>query len=285
MVALIALVAVAAIVQSNAKLGKNYTVSVRPVRIAADAAALARGRHIAETRGCADCHGKDFGGNKVIDDGAMGRVYGANLTTGTGGRVAGWKDEDWVRAIRHGVGPDGRGLFVMPAEEYSQLSDEDLGAVIAYLKTVPPVNRERVPLTPGPVTRMLLLAGKMNLAAEHIDHANLKPASVAPAVTVEYGRYVAATCTGCHGPNYSGGKIEIGPPSWPQAENLTSHADSRMAKWSEADFVSVLRTAKRPDGSTLDPVMPRAFGQMNDVELKALYAFFKTLPPAAKGAR
>lgn len=285
LVTLVGLAAGVVWVTSNAKVSRTYAVSPKPVLIPNDATTLQRGRHIAQTRGCMDCHGQDLGGAKVIDDGAMGTLHGPNLTRGTGGRVAEWKDADWVRAIRHGVGPDGRGLFLMPSEEYSHLSDEDLGAVIAFLKTVPAVNRDRVPVALGPVTRVLLTAGKMKLAAEQLDHANLRPPSVAPGVTVDYGRYLAAGCTGCHGPNYAGGKIEIGPPSWPEAANLTPQADARMAKWSEADFVKTMRTANRPDGTELDPVMPRAFGLMDDTELRALYAFFKTLPPLPKGTR
>ena len=167
----------------------------------------------------------------------MGRLYGTNLTRGAGGRVAAWKDDDWVRAIRHGVGPDSRGLLLMPAEEYTHLSDEDLGAVIAYLKTVPAVNRER-PLTAlGPVSRVLLTVGKMYLPPEKIDHNKTQPTTVVAAANAEFGRYLAAGCTGCHGPNYSGGKIEIGPPDWPHAANLTPHAESRVAKWSECSRV------------------------------------------------
>ena len=191
----------------------------------------------------------------------MGRLHGPNLTRGQGGRVATFTDADWVRAIRHGVGPDGRGLFIMPSEEYSVFSDDDLGALIAYLKTVPAVDRERPATALGPVSRVLLATGKMKLAAQVLDHANLKPAAVAPAVSVDYGRYVAASCTGCHGPSFSGGKIEIGPPSWPPAANLTPHAGGRLAQWTEADFIATMRTAKRPDGTTLDPVMPRAFAR------------------------
>lgn len=273
------------VVQSNAKINHPYTVAVRPVQIPTDAAAVARGRHIAVTRGCVDCHGADFAGAKVIDDGAMGRLHGSNLTRGVGGRVATFKDEDWVRAIRHGVGPDGRGLFIMPSEEYAQLTDEDLGALIAYMKTVPAVERARPATELGPVSRVLLAVGKIKLAAAVIDHAKVQPAAMVPGVTVDYGRYLAAGCVGCHGPNYSGGKIEVGPPSWPEAANLTPHADGRLARWSETDFVNALRTAKRPDGTELNPVMPRTFGQMDDVELKALYAFFKAIPPVAKGAR
>lgn len=275
----------AAYIASNARLKKTFAVSPRAVAIPTDAAALARGKHLAETRGCNDCHGKDYAGNRVIDDGAMGRLHAPNLTRGHGGRIGTFKDEDWVRAIRHGVGPDRLGLLIMPSEEYSHFNDEDLGAIIAYLKTVPPVDRVRVPTSLGPVSRMLLATGKMKLGAEVIDHPNVKPAYIAPGVTAEYGRYVAASCMGCHGPNFSGGKIEAGPPDWPKAANLTPHGDGRLAKWNEADFIQTLRTAKRPDGTDLHPVMPRVFGQLNDVEMKALWAFFKTLPAASTGVR
>jgi cytochrome c553 len=270
---------------SNARLKKSYVVSPRPIAIPTDAAALERGRHLATTRGCNECHGKDFAGNKVIDDGAMGLLHAPNLTLGKGGRMAAYKDDDWVRAIRHGIGPDQHGLFIMPSEEYQHFSDDDLGALIAYLKSVPAVDRERVPTSLGPISRVLLATGKMKLAAEIIDHPHVHPVSVAPAISVEYGRYVAAGCMGCHGSNFSGGKIVAGPPSWPPAANLTPHADSRLAKWTEADFIHTLRTAKRPDGTELNPVMPRLFSQMDDVELKALWAFFKTLPAASTGVR
>lgn len=273
------------VVKSNGEFKKTYAVTPRPVAIPTDAAGIARGKHLAETRGCNDCHGKDYAGAKVIEDGAMGRVFAPNLTPGKGSRVGSFKDEDWVRAIRHGVGPDGHGLFVMPSFEYSHFGDDDLGALIAFMKTVAPVDRDRVPIELGPVSRALVAFGKMKFAAAEIDHANVRPATVPVGPTVEFGRYVATSCTGCHGANFSGGKIDIGPPSWPQAANLTAHAESNLAKWSESDFINTVRTAKRPDGTDLDPVMPRAFGQMNDIELKALYAFFKSLPPVAKGVR
>lgn len=272
-------------ISSNAKLKQSFSVTPRPVAILTDATALARGKHLAETRGCNECHGKDYAGDKVIEDGAMGKVYGPNLTRGKGSRTAAFKDEDWVRAIRHGVGPDGRGLFIMPSEEYQHFSDPDLGALIGFLKSVPPVDRERVAIELGPVSRVLLTANKIKLPAATIDHANVRPAAVPTGVTVEYGRYVAAGCIGCHGPNFSGGKIEVGPPSWPEAANLTPHESGRLAKWSEADFLNVIRTGKRPDGTEVNPVMPRAFGRMDDTELKAMYAYFRTLPPLEKGTR
>jgi cytochrome c553 len=217
----------------------------------------------------------------------MGRLYAPNLTKGKGGSIAAYKDNDWVRAIRHGVGIDGRGLFIMPSEEYSKLTDEDLGALIAFLQTVPAVDRERVPTAYGPISQIILTtAPHKMIAAAALDHAHIfPPVSVAKGPTPEYGRYLAAGCTGCHGANFSGGKIEIGPPDWPMAANLTTHPESRLSKWSEQDFINTIRTAKRPDGTILNPVMPRGFAGMDDVELKALWAFFRTLPPAAQGVR
>lgn len=270
---------------SRARLDRTFAVTPRAVALPSDPAALARGRHLAQTRGCNECHGKDYAGNKVIEDGAMGRVHGPNLTRGKGGRIATWTDTDWVRAIRHGVAPDGRALFLMPAEEYQFLSDDDLGALIAFLKSVPAVDRDRVQIELGPVARVLVALEKIKLPASIIDHPNVKPAAVASGVTPEYGRYVAATCMGCHGPNLSGGKIDVGPPNWPEAANLTPHGSGNLAKWTEADFFQAMRAGKRPDGTELNPVMPRVFGQMDDTELKAIWAYLRTVPAVAKGTR
>lgn len=273
--------------KSQGALKKTYAVAVRPVTVPTDVAAVARGRHLAQTRGCIDCHGADLAGARVIEDGAMGRLYGSNLTPGKGSSVGGFTDEDWVRAIRHGVGKDGRGLFVMPSLEYAHFTDEDLGALVAFLRTLPPVDRERGATAYGPVSTVLLaLSPEKMIAAEALVRAPVTaPAAIVKEPTADYGRYLAASCMGCHGPNFSGGKIEIGPPDWPLAANLTPHPDGRLSKWSEQDFITAVRTAKRPDGTELSPVMPRGFAGMDDVELKALWAFFQTLPPAAQGVR
>lgn len=277
--------AITVYVASNAKLQRSYAVAARPVPIPADDAAVATGKHIVTTRGCVDCHGGDFGGARVVEDRAMGRIYGPNLTPGRGGTTVGFRDEDWVRAIRHGISREGRGLFVMPADEYARLSDEDLGCVIAFLKTLPPVDRERVAPVFGPVTRVFLALEKMKLAAEMIDHANVRPQLVAKAPTVRYGRYLAHGCVACHGSNFSGGRIAIGLPSWPPARNLTKHTSGNLVQWSEADFVRAIREGRRPDGTELNPAMPRGFAGLDDVELRALWLFFNSLPPVATGVR
>lgn len=271
--------------KSSARLKQTFAVNVQPMTVPTEAAAIERGRHLAATRGCMDCHGADLGGAKVVDDPAMGRLYGPNLTRGRGGLAAGYGAADYERAIRHGVTREGRGLLVMPSIDYAQMSTRDMGDLIAYLQSVPAVDRESVPLQVGPVARALIVAGKIKLSAEVIDHARVQPHEVVPGVTVDYGRYMAANCTGCHGANLSGGKIDIGPPDWPPAANLTSHASGRLAAWTEADFVQAMRTARRPDGSEINPVMPRAFAHLNDTEIKALWAYLQTIPAAATGTR
>lgn len=286
--ALLALLVLAAVVVysvSNYKLKRHHELTVASVTVPTDAAAVERGRHIVTTRACADCHGQDFGGHKVIDDPAAGIFHGANITHGKGGLPADYSDLDYVRAIRHGVTRDGRGLALMPSDEYSQLSDEDLGSVIAYLKTLAPVDRARVPIQPGPAIRALVTLGKINLAVDRIDHTAGPVASVAPAPNIAYGKYLASSCTGCHGPNLSGGKIVGAPPDWPAAANLTLHDSGHTKAWSEEQFAHTLRTTMRPDGSPLSPVMPKAFAAMTDTEVKALWAYIRSLPPVAVGTR
>ncbi len=271
--------------QSNVLLHRSYHLTVTAPRLPTDAASLQRGRHLAQTRGCFACHGEDLGGAKVIDDPAMGRLYGPNISVGGAGLAKDFSDEDFERAIRHGVGPDGRGLFLMPSTDFAHFTTDDMADLIAYVKSVPPVDRSTVPLRIGPVARALMVAGKIKISAAEIDHAAVRPDVVDRQPSPAYGRYIAVSCTGCHGSNYSGGKIEIGPPDWPPAANLTPDPSGRLSGWTQAEFIATLRTGRRPDGTQISPVMPSAFGQMDDVELRALWSFLKTLPPVPTGVR
>lgn len=266
------------------RLHRHYSVAVAAVPPRTGAGAIAEGEHVATIRGCTACHGTDGGGAKVMDDPAMGRVYAPNLTSGAGGLAPLLTDADWVRAVRHGVAHDGHPLLIMPSRDYVALSDADLGAILAFFHSLPPVDRTVPAISPGPVMRILLAFGKMRLAADIIDQGASPPVAPVPAgPTAQYGRYLAATCTGCHNPHFSGGKIVEGPPDWPPAANLTGGPGSATKGWTEADFIRTLRTMRAPDGRAVNPVMPAVFGQMSDVELQALWAYLQTLPPAPTG--
>jgi cytochrome c553 len=275
--ALAALAVATVSLASNSHLHKRYAVEPNPVPVPHSAQALSRGRHIAVIRGCVACHGDDWGGARVINDGAMGIVYGTNLTPGSGRTLT---VVDWVRAVRHGIGSDGHPLFIMPSRDYVDLSDQDLGDLIAYATSMPAVSRPVPQVSVGPVARVLLAIGKLTLSAEAIDHGRTGAvAAVNAEESAAYRRYLAQTCSGCHNPNFSGGKIAEGPPNWPPAANLAPGGD--LKGWTEADFVRAIRTGRRPDGSAICEVMPRVFAQMTDPELRAIWLFLQALPPAA----
>lgn len=265
---------------SEHKMQRVVTVAVAPVAIPDSETALARGKYLYESRGCTDCHAKDGAGRTFIDDGAL-RVRGPNVTLG--GSVANYSAVDWVRSIRHGVAPDGHPLLIMPSEDYNRLTDADLGAMIAYIRSLPPQAGDgrdiRLPL---PV-RFAYAAGIMRDAAEKIDHS-LPPAQPAAAEDViAAGAYVANMCMGCHGEGFIGGKIPGAPPDWPAASNLTPVKAGAMQRYPDAAaFAAMMRSGKRPDGTEIKVMPFESLKELDDTEIGALYAFLATLPAAGK---
>lgn len=272
---------------SSHRMGKLYQIAPAAVLISTDSSVIDTGRHILETRGCRDCHGQDLGGQVFIDDPAVGRLVATNLTTGEGGKGAVYDDSDWVRAIRHGVDPSGRALLFMPSYEYHPLDDDDLGALISFLRTVEPVDRTLPSTRIGPIGRLLYLTGELPLvSAEMVDHTAEIPAAPPRGATAEYGRYLTVTCTGCHGPGFSGGRIPGTPPVWPAAANITPH-ESGLANWSFEEFETVMRTGVRPDGRQIESeFMPwPVTNHLTDDEMRAVWLFLQTVPPVEVGNR
>lgn len=285
-VALVVALVVAVYVASQRRMDRRRDITAAAVAVPTDAAALAEGRRLYFSRGCADCHGDDLGGKRVIDDLLAGTVFGANITGGRGG-LGERGDLDLVRAIRHGLAPDGRALLFMPAHEYNPLSDAEIGAIVAAIRAAPPVDREVAPPRIGPLMRALFLLGEVPalVSAEVIDHDAPRPAPPEVGPTAAYGAYLANLCVGCHGPGLSGGPIPGVPPDWPPASNLTRGA-SGLAAWDEEAFVTAMRSGTRADGTLIDPVMPwRNFSRMTDTELRALWRHLASLPPRPAGGR
>ena len=190
-----------------------------------------------------------------------------------------------MRAIRHGVGHDGRGLAMMPVRTFYYLSDEDLGALIAYLKSLPPIDNEMPKTDLGPLGRVMLALGQLPPEIEpnviSIDHHAPRPVAPQPGVTLEYGKYLARTCALCHGPNFNGQTVQLdGPPIL--TPNLTIGGE--LGFWSEEDFIATLRTGVTPGGKQLRSEMPsKYFGQMTDDELKAVWMYLQSLPALEQG--
>ena len=124
------------------------------------------------------------------------------------------------------------------------------------------------------------------MVAERIDPNGAPSAFVTPAPSAAYGAYLTkvASCMTCHGEGFSGGDIRGTPPGFPKSANLTP--SGALGRWSEADFILTMRTGKDPSGHELLQEMPwMTFRNMSDEELRAIWAFLKTLPPKAYGER
>ena len=274
-------------VTTQRRIDRKWSVAGHSLTIPTDSLSLERGRRLATIISkCSGCHTADLGGGVFIDAPPVARLFSANLTRGKGGIGGQLTDLDWERAIRHGVKPDGTALLFMPAVEFQQMSDEDAAALIAYLKSVPPVDREVGRNSVGPIGRALFAKGDLPLLpAEMINHAAAHPAPVPMGATVEYGRYLAniGGCKGCHGDGLSGGRIPGSPPDWKPAANITP---TGIGHYTEEDFFRALREGMRPGGVPIDTLMPWAFTkQMTDDEIRAVYTYLKTVPPKAFGNR
>jgi cytochrome c553 len=283
----VAVTAVVVYVATERRMHRTYAGPEASLVVPSDSATVAWGHHIVETRGCTDCHGPNLGGGNVIDEPVIARIWAPNLTTGEGGVGRDLAPADWERAIRRGVAKGGRPLKIMPSLEYNSLSDSDLVAAIAYLRTVPPVNNTVPVNRTGPLGRLLFFLRKIPLlAAESIDQNVTSHTAPTPGPTAEYGRYLATGCTGCHGVHFSGGPIPGMPPDAKPAANLTPDTTTGIGTWSEADFFTALREGRRPDGTALSDEMPwRVTSKLTDDEIRAVYLYLKTVEARPAGGR
>jgi mono/diheme cytochrome c family protein len=266
------------------RLHGQYEVPVDQIPIPTDQASIARGEHIATIRMCRHCHLDNLGG-QTAGAPAIVTLSVPNLTSGAGGVGATNTNEDWVSAIRHGVGQDGRGLVLMPSKVFYYLGDDDLGALVAYLKSLAPVDNEQPETDLGPIGRVMLALGQLPPEilphVTLIDHYAKRPATPESGVTVEYGEYLAHTCALCHGTDLNGRTVREGPNVY-LAPNLTRGGE--MGFWSEEDFITTMRTGVTPSGHKLTVFMPwKYFGQMTDDELKAVWMYLQSLPPLPQG--
>lgn len=270
----------------NASMAKVYEIPVPDLSASPDPEIIARGKHVAEsTGGCAggDCHGGNLAGGETIEAGPVGKFSGPNITPL--GVAASYSDGEIARVILHGVKRDGRSLRFMPAHEINWLPDEDLVAIISYLRSVPGVEKANGTTEIGLLGKLL---DRHDLfiadVARRIDHEHRETAPK-PAPDALYGAFLSRSCIGCHGEHLSGGKIPGAPPEMAIPANITPHA-SGIAAWSFSDFEHLLATGKRPDGREVNAMMPvQMLNNMNDTEKRALWAYLRSVPPREFGGR
>ena len=248
----------------------RHEIAVEPVVVPSDPAAIERGRHLALVH-CANCHGEDLGGAVFVEDSAFATVAAPNLTAGEGGVAASYTDADWTRAVRHGLNSRGRAMFVMPAEVYYFLSDEDLGSIVAFLRQAK-VDRRFADAKPGPVGKALRAAGVLDPAFPYtyLDHDAPRPPAPPVGATVEYGEYMARTfgCRSCHGAELTGGKSAGSDDVF--GTNLTPGGP--RAAWNEELFLENVRTRQSEH-------MPwRGLRAMSEEEQRAVWRYLASLP-------
>ena len=240
-----------------------------------DSASVARGNHLMTISGCLDCHTETLGGKLLIDAGPFAYLVAPNLTAGVGGMAADYSIAAFERAVRHGIGSDGRLLMIMPSMDYQRVADVDIAALFAFLKSVPPVDNDVTGRRLGPIGRIAsLVAGRELFPASGMMHDNVHLRDVEPSMTAEYGGYLAGLCIGCHGPDYSGMK-DNGP-------NLTPDPATGIGTWGFDEFQRAFQQGQRPDGAVLDSTMPwYVFSNMTPDEVEAVWMFLQSLEPKA----
>lgn len=261
------------------RLVKQYNIAPKVIDIPTDSTALAAGK-IWVTALCSDCHGENLAGNVMINDSGLGIISAPNITSGGVGKI--YTDLDWEKAIRHGVAKDGRSLRIMSSKYLHYMTDEHIGQLIAYLKTVPAATSELPESKTTLLCDVLIQVGAFGddvIPAEQIDHKS--PSHTAPPKepTVAYGDYLVKVtgCRSCHGKELNGAKHPDPAVTIP-ASNLTPGGP--LAAFGQDGFIKTMRTGTTPMGKQMDPKhMPwKQLGTYDDVQLKAIYAYLMSLP-------
>ena len=264
----------------NARLNKTYDFPPSDITLPTDEASLEFGKHRTEVL-CAGCHGSDLSGvENWFSAGPLGTIDAANLTTGEGGfgREA-TSVEDYVRAIRHGIDPEGKPIFMPAVVSTAYLSDEDLAAIIAYVQSIPPVDHVTHGQNFTPLAKIMLAAGMLDeLPVESVSHVTQVDAPE-KGVNLEYGKYMVDTndCRICHGPKLNGGPFPD-PTITKISPNLTPGGE--VAFWSESEFINTIRTGVTPSGHELDNdfMAWKNYRNMTDDELKAIFMYLQSVP-------
>jgi mono/diheme cytochrome c family protein len=278
--------AVAVVARENRKFDAPYP----EVTASQDPAVIERGRYLANGPAhCVACHETSFAGGLSFHL-PIGTIYARNVTPDVKTGIGRYSDREIARVLRYGVHPSGRAM--LPFMPFADLSDDDLTAVVSYLRSVPPIDHS----VPASDYNLLGRAAKAFLL-EPKGPTGVPPAHVEPAPTAEYGKYIAntiANCSGCHtrrsprtgeqlGVAFAGGmtvESHTAPGTKFVTPNLTPDPTTgHIYAWSEDVFVARFRNAV----ATASPMPWAQFRTMTDNDLRALYRFFRSLRPAKMG--
>ncbi len=265
--AILAILAVLAVVvlygASEYLLRRTYDVALVPVVVPADAESITEGRRLATIRGCNDgCHGKGVSGGEFF---AGPWYYGGMVAPDLTRVAATHSDAELARVIRRGVRKNGRSTFGMPSTMFFHLTDEDLGRIIAFLRSLPVGRGPETAIRFGPLARLELLMNPHFAYATEIDRDAPWVAEAALSGESGQGRYLAVTvCTECHGMELRGDDSGSTPDL------------AVVGSYSPEDFARLMRDGIAVGAREL-PMMSEIarvrFSRFQDHEVRALYDF------------
>ncbi|MFC5411562.1 c-type cytochrome [Larkinella bovis] len=276
--------------------------------IKSDSAQIARGKYLANhVAVCVDCHserdwsissgpvvpGTEGKGGEAFtrEMGFPGNYYAKNITPA---HLSDWTDGEIYRAITAGVSKDGRALFpVMPYGNFGQVDPEDIKAIIAYVRTLKPIENKDIPQPESDFPMNLII--------------NTIPTKVAgstrpdPADSVAYGKYLTtfASCGECHTPvddkgqplpgmSFAGGRAFPMPTGTVKSMNITPDATTGIGSWTKQGFIARFKAAeqqgyKHPstaEFAEFNTIMPWImYSGMSEQDLGAIFTYLKTVTP------
>ena len=258
---LVLVAALAIFVMSEMVLRKQHTAAAETLG-RPNAALLADAPRQAQILGCTNCHGEGMRGKVMDDIPNVARILAPNIAQ----LATRMSDQQLAAAIRQGIGHDGRALFVMPSPQYSRMTDGEVAAMVAWLRSLPKVPGESGRVTLGPIGRFGVATGKFRSAPEMVEDFKAQ-APITLGAEHEPARHFAATaCAECHGPALYGAELPFG-----------TTPDLRVAAGYDAkQFRTLLRTGRTPSGKDLGlmkEVAEQDFVHMTDAEIDALHAY------------
>ncbi len=266
-VSIVAVLLIVIYAGSEYRLRQKFDIAAAPIEVPTDSAAIARGHHLLETRGCEGCHGEGLKGEVFFDQPMLARLVAPNVVRA----IKGYSNPDLARLLRHGVRPNGTGVAVMPSSMFYHLDDADLAGLIAYLRTLPDKGSDTLPATSlRLLARVGLVMGQYKLEPVDITHdAPRTPNGPDPAARGEY--LAKSTCSECHGQQLEGSE--------------ETPALSIVAGYSQAEFARLMREGVPRDGRKLalmGDVARSRFVHFSDDEIGALYAYLSTRMTASR---
>jgi cytochrome c553 len=249
-------------IASEIALDRTYPLTQSKIHFAATPGAIAKGAHLVQIYSCNGCHGKDLSGIEFPDLPPGMVLWSPNLRL----LAHSYADSDFDRAVRHGLRADKTNVIVMPSSVYAAMHDDELAAIVAYLRSLPARGEAHPRFVPGFIVRLGIVLGEFGPPREGFGERK-NPLDLGPKYAA--GRHMAQiACGECHGSDLKGGPATGPIPPRPDLD--------LVAAYERKDFLTFMRTGKAAGNRELPMMSDMArdhFSHFTDAEAGALYDY------------